>query len=269
LIGDGGTSGIGVDTWEVLVITEAAQEGTIDIGSGGIVLATNTIEDVLAVVSSVGTCGIASLEAEGSSTHEVVPFDGLDEATTTGTEGLGEEEGTEGVTTLISTVRVEFSSRVIGGNVDELLLDETSDLDVVGGLHELETGDGTSGDDTGTIAGLCAPSDTLTLDVSDEGVGLVGTPEAEIINAVDDSSLAQRGGTLGSAVANVITSLGTTFTSSGVCLVGQSSVGEVPRGQRSVLGKSEGQEAGNDGDSGEDGRHFSSDNESGNGRLWV
>jgi hypothetical protein len=225
LVGDGGTSSISVDTGEVLVITEAAQEGTIDVGGGSIVLATDTIEDVLAVVGGVSTCGVASLEAEGSSTHEVVPFDGLDEVTS---EGLGEEEGTEGVTTLISTVRVEFTSRVIRGNVDELLLDETGDLDVVGGLHELETSDGTLGDDTGTITRLCAPSDTLTLDVTDEGVWLRGTPEAEVINAVDDGGLAERGRAFGSAVAQVVASLSTTLTSSGVCLVGQSSIGEMP-----------------------------------------
>jgi len=225
LVSDGGTCGISVDTWEVLVVTEAAQEGTIDIGSGGIVLATDTIEDVLAVVGGVSTCGVASLEAEGSSTHEVVPFDGL---LVTITPGVGEQEGTERVTTLIGTVRVEFTSRVISSDVDELLLDEAGDLDVVGSLHELETSDGTLGDDTGTIARLCAPSDTLTLDVTDEGVWFRGTPEAEVINAVDDGSLAERGRAFGSAVAHVVASLSTTLTSSGVCLVGQSSIGEMP-----------------------------------------
>jgi len=188
LVSDGGTCSISVDTWEVLVVTEAAQEGTIDVGGGGIVLATDTIEDVLAVVGGVSTCGVASLEAEGSSTHEVVPFDGL---LVTITPGVGEQEGTERVTTLIGTVRVEFTSRVISSDVDELLLDEAGDLDVVGSLHELETSDGTLGDDTGTIARLCAPSDTLTLDVTDEGVWFRGTPEAEVINAVDDGSLAE------------------------------------------------------------------------------
>jgi hypothetical protein len=180
---------------------------------------------VLAVVGGVSTCGVASLEAESSSTHEVVPFDGLGVAVT---PGVGEEESTERVTTLIGTVRVEFTSRVISGDVDELLLDEAGDLDVVGGLHELETSDGTLGDDTGTIARLCAPSDTLTLDVTDEGVWFRGTPEAEVINAVDDGSLAERGRAFGSAVAQVVASLGTTLTSSGVCLVGQSSIGEMP-----------------------------------------
>lgn len=252
LVGDGGTSSIGVDTWEVLVVTEAAQEGTIDIGSGGIVLATDTIKDVLAVVGGVGTRGVASLEAESSSTHEVVPFDGLDH---TSTPGVGEEETTEGVTTLIGTVGVELSSGVGGVNVDEVLLDEASDLDVVGGLHELETGDGTLGDDTGTISGLGAPGDTLTLDVTDEGVWFGWAPEAEIIDAVDDSSLAQRGRALGSAVADVVTELGTTLAAVGISLVWQGSVGKVLRSKRN-LSESNRQEAGDDGNSGKDGWHF-------------
>jgi len=254
---DSGTSGIGIDSWEVLVITEAAQEGTINVGSGGIVLATDTIEDVLAVVGGVGTCGVASLEAESSSTHDVVPFDGLDEVTG---EGLGEQEGTEGVTTLISTVRVELSSRVGGVEVDELLVDEASDLDIVGGLHELQTGDGTLGDDTSTIAGLCAPGNVFTFGVTDERVWLRGTPEAEIINAVDDGGLAQRSWSFGGAVAQVVSSLGTTFTVSSICLVGQSGIGEVLRSKRDIsrgcLSKGHRHKRGDEGDGGEDGRHF-------------
>jgi hypothetical protein len=254
------TGSIGVDAREVLVLAEAAQENTIDVGSGGIVLATDTIEDVLAVTGGVGACGVACLKAEGSSTHKVVPFDSLDEVSTIA-EGLGEEKGTERVTTLIGTMGVELSSGIILSDVDELLLDETSDLDVIGGLHELQTCDGALGDDTSAIAGLCAPSDTFALDVTDEGVGFGGTPKAEVIDAVDDSGLAQRGRALGSAVANIVASLCTTFTSSGVCSVGESSVGKVPGGKRSVrLCEGDGQKARNECDGSKDGRHFNRQN---------
>jgi hypothetical protein len=131
LIGGNDTISTSVDTWEVLVVTEAAQEDIVNIGGGGVVLAADTIKDVLAVISGVSTCGVASLEAELSSTHKVVPFDGLLEVSS---PGVGEEEGTKGVSSLIGTVGVEFSSRVVRGNVNETLVDETSDLDVVGGL---------------------------------------------------------------------------------------------------------------------------------------
>jgi hypothetical protein len=176
-VGLSSTSGVGVDTRVVLVLTEAALEDTINVGSGGVVLAADTVIDMLAEVGSVGAGGVAGLEAEGSTTHEVVPFDGLLVAVT---PGRGEEETTKWVTTLISTVGVEFSSGVISLDVDEVLLDETGDLDVVGSLHELETSDGTSRDDTSTMAGLGAPGNALTLNVTDEGIGFWGTPKAEV-----------------------------------------------------------------------------------------
>jgi hypothetical protein len=87
-VGLNDTGGIGIDSREVLVVTIAAQENTINVGGGGIVLAANAIENVFAVVCSIRFGGIASLEAEGSSSHKVVPFDGLNEVTS---PGLGEE----------------------------------------------------------------------------------------------------------------------------------------------------------------------------------
>ena len=56
---------------------------------------------------------------------------------------------------------VHLTSRVIGGNVDLVLLNETSNLDIGGGLDELNTSQSALGDDTGTIAGLCAPGNGL------------------------------------------------------------------------------------------------------------
>lgn len=253
-IGLNGTSGISVDTGEVLALAKAALEDTISIGSRSVVLATDTIKDVLAVVGSIGASGIASLETEGVSTHEVVPFDGLDEATTVG-PGIGEKETTKWVTTLISTVGVEFSSRVISLNVDQVLLDETSDLDIVGGPDELDTSEGTVGDATSTISGLGAPGNALTLNVTDEGIGFWWAPEAEVIDAVDDGGLAEGFLTLSGAVADIVTPLATTFTIVGISLVGQSSIGEVLRGQRS-LSECDWEETRDDCYGSDDGRHL-------------
>jgi len=153
------TIGSSIDAREVLVVTEAAQKDAILVGSWGIVLAANTIIDVLAVGGSVRTSRVASLQTENISTHEVVPLDSLGP----GAVGkcLGEDETAEGVTAFISTVGVHFTSRVIGGVVDLGLVDETSYLDVVLGLHELNTSQGTLGDDTGAVVGLGAPGDRL------------------------------------------------------------------------------------------------------------
>lgn len=64
------TRGISVDTREVLALALAGLEDTINVRSRGVVLAANTIEDVLAVVLSVGTSRVANLEAEHVATHE-------------------------------------------------------------------------------------------------------------------------------------------------------------------------------------------------------
>jgi len=229
LVGGDNTIGTSVNTGEVLRITLAAFKGTIDVGGGSVELAADTIKDVFAVFSSVGARWVASLQAELVSTHEVVPFDGLDVVVGVairGREGVGEEEGTERVTTLVSTVRVEFSSTIISLDVDEFLVDVTSDLDVVGSLHELETSDGASWDQTGTVAWFGAPSDTFTFNVADELVWFLGSPQAEVINAVNDGSLAAGLLVLSGGVANIVSGLGTTLAVVGIGLVGKSGVCE-------------------------------------------
>jgi len=245
LIGGDYTVGTSIDTWEVLGFTLAALEDTWSIRGRSVILATDTIEDVLAVLSSVGARWVASLQAELSSTHEVVPFDGLDVVVGVSVgcwEGVGEEEGTEGVTTLISTVRVEFSSRVRSSNVDEGLVNVSGDLDVVGGLDPGKTGEGTSWDQTGTVAWLGAPSNTFTFDVTDELVGFLGSPQAEVVRAVDDSGLALGDLGLSRGIANIVSGLSTTFTVIWVRLVRESGVGEglgSKRNYSSVLGVDE------------------------------
>ena len=57
----------------------------------------------------------------------------------------------------ISAVGIELSFVVVGTKVDEPLVNETDDLSVVGGLHELNNLEGTSGDEVRTVIGLGAP----------------------------------------------------------------------------------------------------------------
>jgi len=173
------TSRIGVDTGEVLVLTLARLEDAVDIGSGGVVLAADTVKDVLAKVLGVGAFGVACLEAENVAAHEVVPLLDLHVRA----KGVGEYETSERVTALVSTVRVHLSSTVICLEVDLGLVNVADDLDVVRGLHELDTGESASGNETSAAAGLGAPGDGLALDVANDTVGLRRAPDAKVIKA--------------------------------------------------------------------------------------
>ena len=175
------TVAIGVDTGEVLVVTLARLEGTILGVVGGVVGASDTVVDVLAEVSRIGASRIASLETESVTAHEVVPLDDLLVVVlvVTGPCG-GVEETTEGVTAEVGTVGVELSSEVIRTEVDEPLVDETDDLNVVGGPHELNTLQGTSGDETSSMTGLGTPGNFLVLRFADCGGTGWGCPEAEV-----------------------------------------------------------------------------------------
>jgi hypothetical protein len=90
--------------------------------------------------------------------HALVPLNDLDPVAV---ECLGKDKTTEGVTALVGTMGVHLTPRVVGGEVDVLLLDETSNLDIVGGLDVLDAGQRTRRDDTGAVVGLCAPGDGL------------------------------------------------------------------------------------------------------------
>lgn len=115
---------------------------------------------------------------------------------------------------------VKLSSTVSVLDVDLGLVDETNDLNVIGSFHVLETGQGASRDDTGTTALLGAPSNFLTLGVTDGRVGLGGCPDTPVIGVVDEGGLAERVWALSGGIAEVVPLLGTTDAVVGVGLVG-------------------------------------------------
>ncbi len=115
---------------------------------------------------------------------------------------------------------VKLSSTVIGLEVDLGLVDETNDLEVAGGLHELNTGDGTTRDDAGTASLLGAPSNLLALGVTDGGVRLGGCPDTPVVEVVEECGLAHGVGALRGGIAKVVTLLGSTDTIIGIRLVG-------------------------------------------------
>lgn len=67
----------------------------------------------------------------------------------------------------ISTMGIKLSSIVTSSHVDLGLVDKTSNLDIVWGLDELNTLEGTGGNETGAMAVLAAPGDFLTFGVAD------------------------------------------------------------------------------------------------------
>ena len=70
LVSLGRAGGIGVDAGEVLVVTLARLEGTVSGVVGSIVGASDTVEDVFAEASSVGSSRVADLEAKEICTEE-------------------------------------------------------------------------------------------------------------------------------------------------------------------------------------------------------
>jgi len=75
---------------------------------------------------------------------------------------------------------VELSSKVISREVDVGLVDKTDDLDVVWGLHELNTLKGTSGDETSAVTGLRAPRHLQLFRLTDGGGTSRGCPKTKI-----------------------------------------------------------------------------------------
>ena len=84
---------------------------------------------------------------------------------------------------------VEFTSRVILGDIDLREVTNTSDLDVVRGLNEVCPGDGAVWNQSCAMARLYAPCDLDTFGVTDDCVrsGGGGRENTPVIDCVDCS----------------------------------------------------------------------------------
>jgi len=175
-----------------------------------IVCTSETVIYVLAVCAWGFTTRITDLDAEGVATHEVCPVVylvvGVVVATTVG-ERVRVHESTDGVTTKVSTVRVELSSIVTGSKVDLGLIDKTSNLNIVWSLDDLHALESTLGNETGAVAGLGTPGNFLAFSVADCRVWLGGSPEAEIVYVVDEGRLTHGFLVLSRGVADVVADL--------------------------------------------------------------
>ena len=90
------------------------------------------------------------------------------------------DEATKGVSSEIGTVRIHLTSRVVGLKVHLCLINKTDDLDVVGGLHELNTLERSIGDKASSVAGFGTPRDGLVLGLTNSGGTFRWSPETEI-----------------------------------------------------------------------------------------
>lgn len=144
---------------------------------GGVICAPDSVVDVLAEAGGVGAVGLASFLAECVTTHEVVPFDHLFVAAVISiAPSIGVEKTAEGVSSEISTVRIEFTSEIIGSQVDLGLVNETDDLDIVRCFHELNTLESSRWDDSGTMSRLGAPGNFELFGVTNSGWASWGCP---------------------------------------------------------------------------------------------
>lgn len=101
-----------------------------------------------------------------------------------GAKDVAVHETTDGVAVPVGAMVVEFASVVAGGNVDLGEVALAGDLDILGGLHEVDAFEGARGHHAGAVAGLRAVGDHLAFGVADcPDSG--GPPQAEVIDAVE------------------------------------------------------------------------------------
>jgi hypothetical protein len=110
----------------------------------------------------------------------------------------------------VSTVGVHFASKVVRLNINLALVNETDDLGIGRGPHELNTLKGITRDQTSATTGLGAPCNHLAFSVGDDRIRLARCPKTEVIDAVDEGSLAEGLLVLGGGVTNVVAMLETT-----------------------------------------------------------
>jgi len=174
----------GVYAWIILVIAEAGFEGAILSVVWGIEGTPDAIVNVFAKVCSVGTGRVTSFETKLSATHEIVPFEDLLVGVVIAAPSRRIKETTEGVSSSISTVRIQLSPAIAILDVDLLLVDEPNNLNIIGRPHELNALERSGRNGASPTPRLRAPGDFLTFGIGNEGVGLGGSPEAEIVGRI-------------------------------------------------------------------------------------
>lgn len=177
---------------------------------------------MFAELSGLGSGRVTCFDAEDVGAHEVVPFDNLLECfvvSSVGWEGVGEDETSEGISSLISTMRVHLASTIIRLDVNKRLVNMPNDLNICRGLHKLNTGKRAGRDDPRPTPWFGTPGDSLAFSVPNNSIWFGWAPEAKVIDRVNHGGLAFRGRALGGGVAAIIPLLRSTVSRIGVGLI--------------------------------------------------
>jgi len=137
-----------VDTHGFTDIAIARLEDAIAVVRGHVPIATHHVVDVLAVGRSIHAD--ACTDAEFGRAHKVGPLVEL----LPGAKDVAVNETTNGVAITVGAMVVEFASLIAFGNVDLGEVALAGDLDVLGGLYEVDALEGALGHHAGTVAGL-------------------------------------------------------------------------------------------------------------------
>lgn len=131
----------------------------------------------------------------------------LDDLSPLATKLLRENNPSHRVSTQIRSVRVHLASIIAGRDIDQLLVHEPNDLHVIGCSNELHTTKRPIGNETCTTAGLGTPRYHFSFDISNSAVGLNRSPQAKVVDTVDEGRLAPGVLVLGGRITDVVTGL--------------------------------------------------------------
>jgi len=146
-------------------------------------VAAHLVIDMLAVLPSVGAS--ASAEAKFGVTHEAGPFCVLE----VGAEGIAIDKTANGVTVAVSTMRIQFTTRITLLDIDLGEITDASNLDIVLGANEVNAFESAVGNDTRAPAALSAPGNFVLLCVADIA-NLRRCPQTKVVGVVDPHGLA-------------------------------------------------------------------------------
>jgi len=86
----------------------------------------------------------------------------------------------------VSSVRVEFTTRVVGSQTNASVVDKTGYLDISRSIGPLQTGNGARRDETSSVVWLGAIRDDSSFLVPNRSIGDIRAPQTEVIRPVEN-----------------------------------------------------------------------------------
>jgi len=177
--------GSAVHTHGKVVVGFAGFELARIVVSGHVPEAAHFVVGVLAVLPGVRAG--ASAHAEFCITDEAGPFCVL----AVRPEGVAEDKASNRVAIAVRTVRIQFTALIAFLDIDLCEITDASDLDVVLGTDKVNAFESAIGDDTGASTALGAPSNFVTLSITNSA-DAGRCPQAEIVCVIHPHGLTHR-----------------------------------------------------------------------------